>query len=89
MKIHVTETGHIAMIPQGIKRSDIICSIWGIEVPFVLRPLDSVADGEAEMCTCYVHGMMDGIVVEFFPGLRISRLSKRILVTCIYHLQES
>jgi len=60
----VTDKGYIAMVPKGTKSSDIICTVWGAQVPFVLRSLGSTADGKPEMYhlvgECYVHGMMDG-----------------------------
>lgn len=56
------------MVPKGTKRSDIIFEVWGAQVPFVLRPLGSTANGGAEVYhlvgECYVHGMMDGECFE-------------------------
>ncbi len=60
----VTNEGYVAMVPKGTRSGDIICTIWGAQVPFVLRSRGSTADGRPEsyhlVGECYVHGMMDG-----------------------------
>jgi hypothetical protein len=53
----VTKRGYLTLAPRYTKPGDLVCLIFGAEVPFVLRPdgLRYRLVGE-----CYVHGMMDG-----------------------------
>jgi hypothetical protein len=57
-KFSVTSKGRLTSIPAKSKEGDIICVLFGGEVPFVLRRL---ADGyHAVVGECYVDGIMDG-----------------------------
>ena len=54
----LSSLGHVGMVPSHAQPGDIICILFGVHVPFVLRPLDSEMFelvGES-----YVHGLMDG-----------------------------
>jgi hypothetical protein len=54
----VTKNGALACVPKTARRGDIICVLFGSEVPYVLRPTRRGfywVVGE-----CYVHGIMHG-----------------------------
>ena len=63
-RLGVINNGYIIVVPKFTRKDDIICLIFGCEVPFVLRPVSDTSSGN-EGCVelvgeCYVHGMMDG-----------------------------
>ena len=66
----VTKSGYIGLVPQLTEVGDIICALFGCDTPLVLRPINDhyILIGE-----CYVHGLMDGELVD---GLRDGRASK-------------
>ncbi|KAH8763885.1 heterokaryon incompatibility protein-domain-containing protein [Hyaloscypha finlandica] len=54
----VTRTGALACVPKTSRNGDVICVLFGGEVPYVLRPTGTGSFwviGE-----CYVHGIMHG-----------------------------
>jgi hypothetical protein len=52
-----TESGYIGMVPQWSRVGDIICLIYGLDVPYVLREVE----GRFRLVgNSYVHGLMDG-----------------------------
>ena len=57
-KLFISESGHMGLCPESTEPADVICIIFGADVPFVLRPLQNghfLIVGE-----CYVDGFMDG-----------------------------
>ncbi|KUJ23934.1 HET-domain-containing protein [Mollisia scopiformis] len=57
-----TETGYMGMGPPNVQLGDIVCVLFGGEVPFVLRPSEN---GMYKMIgQCYLHGVMDGEVIQ-------------------------
>jgi hypothetical protein len=61
----VTECGMMGMVPKYTAIGDIICLIYGSQVPFVLRPTSEYYERDYELVgECYVHGMMDGEGLE-------------------------
>jgi len=58
----VTYNFYLGTVPAEAEEGDVIAIFFGIGVPFVLRPL-----GRSEFRLighCYVHGVMDGELVE-------------------------
>jgi hypothetical protein len=52
-----TESGYIAMVPELSQVGDIVCLIYGLDVPYVMRKVE----GRFRLVgTSYVHGLMDG-----------------------------
>jgi hypothetical protein len=54
----ITNSGALACVPKATRHGDIICVLFGGEVPYVLRPTGTgrfLVVGE-----CYVHGIMKG-----------------------------
>ncbi|MCJ1457088.1 hypothetical protein MMC28_007454 [Mycoblastus sanguinarius] len=60
-----TENGYIGLTP-GAEPGDLICSLFGAPVPYVLR-VNEFEEGHGQTYTlvgeCYVHGFMDGKLV--------------------------
>jgi hypothetical protein len=58
----VTKQKRMALVPPETKEKDLICVIYGLEVPFVLRRLNKPTTGNCFQLVgeCYVHGIMDG-----------------------------
>ncbi|MCJ1438051.1 hypothetical protein MMC27_007438 [Xylographa pallens] len=57
-RLFISEAGHMGLCPESTEPADVICIIFGADVPFVLRPLQNghfLLVGE-----CYVDGFMDG-----------------------------
>ncbi|OCK74394.1 HET-domain-containing protein [Lepidopterella palustris CBS 459.81] len=61
-RFFTTEKGYMGIGPSVAQTRDIICVLFGGEVPFVLRP---VGNGRYKMVgQCYMHGIMDGEVIR-------------------------
>jgi Heterokaryon incompatibility protein (HET) len=58
----VTKQKRMALVPPETKEKDLICVMYGLEVPFVLRRLNKPTTGNCFQLVgeCYVHGIMDG-----------------------------
>lgn len=76
-RLVVTDRGYVGMAPSHAERGDVICVILGFSVPVVLRRRDSTNKaGEAKQLKkswtetyefigeCYLHGFMDGEVLD-------------------------
>jgi hypothetical protein len=51
----------MGLFPQSVESYDLICILYGSQVPFVLRP----KNGHYQLIgECYVHGKMDGEVIQ-------------------------
>jgi len=56
-----TSKGNLACVPPGTREGDLICILYGGEVPYVLRPLRAGStDLYAVIGECYVDGIMHG-----------------------------
>lgn len=69
----VTTKGRLAFVPPAAQKDDLICVLYGGEVPYILRrdmdnPVHYVVIGE-----CYVHGIMHGQSLSN-EGLRAKQL---------------
>ena len=61
-QICLTEKDRLAFVPQKAEEMDIICVIYGSEVPYVLRRM---RNGHYRVIgECYVYGIMDGKAVD-------------------------
>jgi hypothetical protein len=61
----ITASGYIGLVPEYTATGDIICLIYGSEVPFVLRSMSGEHEGDYQLVgECYVHGIMDGEALE-------------------------
>jgi len=59
----VTENGRMGFVPPLADVGDMICVIYGMQAPLVLRRTSGDSLGEAEhklLGECYIHGAMDG-----------------------------
>jgi hypothetical protein len=54
--------GFIGTGPRNMEAGDIVCVLFGGQTPFVLRP--SPGDKYELIGPCYVHGVMDGEVMQ-------------------------
>lgn len=57
-----TARGYLGLGPPLVQPGDVCCILWGGQVPFILRAVDEhwILIGEA-----YVHGVMEGQVLDF------------------------
>jgi hypothetical protein len=59
----VTDKGYFALVPRGARIGDSICVLERGHVPFVIRP-GGTRDGYEMLGESYVHGIMQGEVME-------------------------
>lgn len=70
MRFGVLEDGQYAMLPSEAEEGDRVAVLKGAKTPVVLRSVEGMAQGGGEDETwmligpCYVHGLMDGQIVE-------------------------
>ncbi|KAB2103188.1 hypothetical protein AG0111_0g8193 [Alternaria gaisen] len=67
-KLFLTADGRLGIIPVGklVEVGDVCCIIFGATVPFLLTP---AKDGRHKLISeCYIHGVMDGEVMQQFAG---------------------
>lgn len=68
MRFGVLEDGGYAMLPEQVEEGDRVAVLKGAKTPVVLRREEGEAQGGEEIWTligpCYVHGLMDGQIVE-------------------------
>lgn len=61
----LTDDGYMAVVPPGSEPGDMVCIVHGIGIPILLRPLpEHGVDAYAWVGECYVHGMMDGEMMD-------------------------
>jgi hypothetical protein len=59
-KVCVTKDGYVGLVPTFAEPEDLICVLFGICVPLVLRTSKSEPSKYQLIGESYVHGMMDG-----------------------------
>lgn len=59
-----TSNGMVGLLPKGAEIRDEIHVILGMHLPFVLRPVESPSGKHRLVGGCYVHGIMQGEVLE-------------------------
>jgi hypothetical protein len=65
--VAVTKGGLVAMVPPLTKVGDMVCVLYGLKTPFVLRPRALLGDSDSDGSGCpvrivgetYLHGIMD------------------------------
>jgi hypothetical protein len=55
-----TNRGHIGIGSTKMKLGDMLCTLFGADVPFILRPTTTNPENFQKICECYVDGVMDG-----------------------------
>jgi hypothetical protein len=60
-KMIFTQKGYLGLAPPETMKDDIVCVLLGGNMPFILRPKGSYYTFIGE---CYVHGIMDGEVLD-------------------------
>lgn len=64
-KFAITEKGQMALVPPLSRKGDVVCVLYGLEVPFILRKVAGESLGQYEMVgESYVHGLMDGEALQ-------------------------
>ncbi|PQE27849.1 Heterokaryon incompatibility protein [Rutstroemia sp. NJR-2017a BBW] len=65
-----TKNGYVGLVPPGTRIGDVVCVLFGMQTPVVLRKIE---DGESDLGDkiiyelvgeCYIHGIMDGEMLE-------------------------
>ncbi|KAK3374634.1 heterokaryon incompatibility protein-domain-containing protein [Podospora didyma] len=59
MRFFVTASGSVGIGPWYLEEQDVICIMYGANVPFILRPIDN-GDRFMYIGTAYVHDYMNG-----------------------------
>ena len=57
-KFFITSAGYMGLASMAIRSGDVVCSLFGGEVPYLLRPAGD--DTYTSVGECHVHRMMDG-----------------------------
>ncbi|KAH6674786.1 heterokaryon incompatibility protein-domain-containing protein [Halenospora varia] len=76
-----TRSGYMGLVPPGSRVGDVVCVLFGMQTPVVLRKIEDVEGGFGEEITyelvgeCYMHGMMDGEMLK--EGLEKRRFTLR------------
>lgn len=76
----VTARGYLGLGHEGFQVGDTVCVFFGGEVPFLLRKSRQGTLGDREetyqlLSECYVHGIMDGEVIDGALGDSVQRFS--------------
>lgn len=58
-KLAITEKGYIGLVPAETERGDLVCVLYGGQMPFILRAIEGSEKYEL-IGEAYVHGIMDG-----------------------------
>jgi hypothetical protein len=61
----LTEKGFMALIPDTAEEGDILCVLYGSNYPHTLRPVPDKENTHQVIGNAYVHGFMDGEVLEW------------------------
>jgi hypothetical protein len=68
----ITQNFYFGTVPDDAENGDVIAILLGFSVPFVLRRVNGCAGGSADeyklVGHCYVHGIMDGELIEAVVG---------------------
>lgn len=68
----ITQNFYFGTVPDDAEDGDVIALLVGFSVPFVLRRVNGCAGGSADeyklVGHCYVHGIMDGELIEAVEG---------------------
>jgi hypothetical protein len=63
-RLVITQKGYLGLAPEMSQKGDVICILFGSNVPVILRPVNGAGSGQnthwAWVGECYVHGIMDG-----------------------------
>lgn len=63
LNFFITGKGHIGIGPRCMKAGDRVCVLFGGSTPYVIRPT-SITDEYLYLGPAYVHGIMDGEVID-------------------------
>lgn len=73
-EMFITKSGYLGLGHEGVQVEDVVCILSGGEVPFLLRP--TYTDGAFQLHSeCYVHGIMDGEMVEKMDWANLQKFS--------------
>ncbi|CAG7557460.1 unnamed protein product [Fusarium equiseti] len=59
----IAEKGYVGIGPRCMKAGDQLCILFGGSTPYIIRPA-SVADEYLYLGSAYIHGIMDGEVID-------------------------
>jgi hypothetical protein len=60
-RLFVTTSGHLGIGPAVMKNGDLVCVLFGANVPYILRPNE---DHFFLIGECYMHSLADGQVID-------------------------
>lgn len=76
-KFAISDKGHMAMVPARTREGDLICVLFGADVPMILRRRSDAAwePSHEFLGPAYVHGIMFGQALEEFRSGRYHRVT--------------
>ncbi len=61
-RLCTTDNGRLGRVLSSVQTGDVVCVLYGGEVPYVIRPC---GDGQFKFVgSCYIHGLMDGEALQ-------------------------
>ncbi|KAK4221646.1 heterokaryon incompatibility protein 6,OR allele [Podospora fimiseda] len=63
-----TKNGYYVLGPATMEKGDVVCVLFGVKVPFCLRPLPGGERRYLLVGECYVHGLMKGEAMDGLVG---------------------
>jgi hypothetical protein len=83
----ITQNFYFGTVPEDAENGDVIAILVGFSVPFVLRQVSGCAGGSANeyklVGHCYMHGIMDGELIEAVEGNMEPRVKGATVVDII------
>jgi hypothetical protein len=71
-----TKRGYLGLAPEAAEKGDLVCILYGCNVPVVIREMEG---GTHELVgECYVHGMMDGAALAVQISHKIPKTTFRL-----------
>ncbi|KAI9664652.1 MAG: hypothetical protein M1821_006098 [Bathelium mastoideum] len=67
-RLAFTEGGRIGIVPAASKIGDAVSVLWGGQLLYTLRKVDSTVAQYRFIGSCYIHGLMHGEALDLWPG---------------------
>ena len=71
-RLGITDKSYAGLVPTSTRRGDKVCILHGFAVPFILRGKGPLYELVGD---CYMHGMMQGEMLEMKPPPKLQGIS--------------
>ncbi|CAJ0538608.1 Ff.00g066370.m01.CDS01 [Fusarium sp. VM40] len=68
LNFFVTDKGYMGVGPRCMEPKDKVCILFGGSTPYIIRPTSHSEDSYLYLGPAYVHGIMDGEVIDAWEG---------------------